>query len=77
MEKKALELKSYQLIKKGLLILLVLEAVIFLIFGVRFFGVLLKNTFMLLFVAVNITIILLLYWYFSYREKTLKEELKR
>ncbi len=76
-KKKILEIKSYQLIRKGLIILLIIESILFLIFGVRFFGVLMKNAFMLLFIVANITVILVLYWYFSYKEKILRQEIRK
>ncbi len=74
---KIVELKTYQLMKRGLLILAVIEILIFFSYGIRFLGYFLKSAFSLSFIIINIAVLLGLYLYFSYREKQIKKELQQ
>ena len=74
---KIVELKTYQLLKKGLLVLAVIEILIFFSYEIRFLGYFLKSAFSLSFIIINIAVILGLYMYFSNRKKQIKKELKQ
>ncbi len=74
---KIIELKTYQLLKKGLLILAIIEILIFFSYGIRFLGYFLKSAFSISFIIINIALIIGLYLYFSYREKQIKKELRQ
>ncbi len=72
-----IELLTYQLLKKGLFVLIVLELLIFLVYGFRFFGYILKSSLFISFIIINIILISGLYFYFSYKEKKIKERIKK
>ncbi len=68
-----MEIKMIQLIRKGLLILLAIEILLFFIFGIKFLGIFIKSAFFLLFFVVNLSFIFGIYLYLGYKEKHLKE----